>query len=123
MKRGETAGSPPVIIPSRPTENMYVVPDADRVTVIFAVDFVDETDKALAWIFLQEFQEARRKVQNAPPVTVSDAKNPPLELREIEEAKNADTGIVGYISFCESIGVVCVWGGGRKNGIGYGCGW
>ena len=107
MKRGETAGSPPVIIPSRPTENMYVVPDADRVTVIFAVDFVDETDKALAWIFLQEFQEARRKVQNAPPVTVSDAKNPPLELREIEEAKNADTGIVGYISFCESIGVVC----------------
>ena len=36
-------------------------------------------------------------------MTVSDAKNPPLELREIAEAKEADTGIVGYISFCEWI--------------------
>ena len=34
--------------------NCYIVPKGDRVTVVFAVDFADETDKAVTRIFLQE---------------------------------------------------------------------
>jgi actin related protein 2/3 complex, subunit 2 len=57
---------------------VFFVPKADRVTVVFTVDFREKVDRAIAKVFMQEFMEARKQVQAAPPVTFGV--NPPLEL-------------------------------------------
>lgn len=70
----------------------------DRVTVVYAVDFPEETDRAMCRVFLQQFADCR-SVGNAPPIVFSEAKSPPLEIRRLvpeRSAKNA--AIVGYVS-------------------------
>lgn len=59
----------------------YIVPKNDRVTVIFSVDFSDETDKAITRIFLQEFVDAQRSVNNCPPASFNRGSEPPMEIQ------------------------------------------
>lgn len=91
---GGTA-SEPCMIPYREREALYIVPAADRVVVVYSVDFVDETDRAIAYVFLQEFAEAQRHVSGAPPVSFS--KDPPREVEAL--AGSADESVIGYVSF------------------------
>jgi actin related protein 2/3 complex subunit 2 len=79
----------------RTDTTIYFVSDKDRVTTIFGLDFTEKVDKVLARVFMQEFAEARRRIQFAPPVTFTAA--PPAELAhwKITEA----TGNLGFISF------------------------
>ncbi|KAG9405811.1 Actin- protein 2/3 complex subunit 2 [Aphanomyces cochlioides] len=90
----------PIQIPFRRQETIYVLPQADRVVIVFSVAFQDKTDQAIARVFLQEFAEARRHVNNAPPV--SFGKDPPLELRAVSGLRpSADH--VGYLSFGKNL--------------------
>ena len=73
--------------------NCYIVPKGDRVTVVFAVDFADETDKAVTRIFLQEFVEAQRSVNNCPPANFSRGAEPPMEVRDELRSKSPGLGI------------------------------
>ena len=50
---GQAGSLPPIQIHYRKTETLYVVPQPDRIIIIFAVDFVDHTDVAIAKVFLQ----------------------------------------------------------------------
>jgi actin related protein 2/3 complex subunit 2 len=79
----------------RSDTQIYFVPSADRVAVIFGIDFEEKFDKVLARIFLTEFQDARRRIGSAPPVSFDV--NPTRELADfgITEA----TGNLGFISF------------------------
>jgi len=95
LKNKESEALPAVKIHYRKTDIMFVCPSASKVTVIFLVDFVDTTDKALAKIFLQEFVEAQRLVRTAPPVSYS--KEPPMELASARFAYSADS--IGFLSF------------------------
>ena len=52
-----SSAAAPVVINYRKEESYFVCPAASKVTVIFLVEFDDETDKALARVFLQEFAE------------------------------------------------------------------
>jgi len=86
----------------KPTDDgggdFYVCQKADRVTCIFSVDFADETDKAICRVFMQEFVEAQRSVNNAPPCSYSRGAEPPMELSAI--AGISDTpNIAGFLSF------------------------
>jgi actin related protein 2/3 complex subunit 2 len=90
-----SAGMAPMVVPYRKGECMFVCPSESKVTVIFLVDFVDITDKAIAKVFLQEFVEAQRTNRNAPPVTYSHATPP--DLRSVEHTANPEA--VGYLSF------------------------
>lgn len=83
----------PCMIPYRSRESLYIVPNADRVVVVYSVDFVDETDRAIANVFLQEFAEAQRHVSGAPPVSFS--KDPPREV----EGMGGEEDVIGYVSF------------------------
>lgn len=79
--------SPIMIIPYRPHENMYVQPQADRIVIVYSVGcFADATDQAIARVFLQEYAEAGRRVNNAPPMSFS--RDPPLELRHVLDSSN-----------------------------------
>ena len=68
----------------------------DRVTIVFSVDFPEESDRAYCRIFLQQLQDVGRKVNNAPPVVFSEAKEPPLEIRD---TCTESPLIVGFVSF------------------------
>lgn len=79
----------------RPDTTVYMLPRDDRVIIIFSVDFVENVDKVIAKVFLQEFVDARKKIGRAPPC--SWGTNPPAELKEFDITENQ--GNLGYISF------------------------
>lgn len=83
----------------REEEAIYVIPTADRVTVIFSTIFREETDRIFGKVFLQEFVDARRRpaIQNAPQVRYS-YRDPPLELRSISSSLGTGED-VGYVTF------------------------
>jgi actin related protein 2/3 complex subunit 2 len=87
----------------RTDETVYIVPREDRIAVVFAEQFEDDMDRAIARIMAQEFVESRRHVSHAPPVLFTA--EPPMELEGrrhgLEEGK-----VVGYVSFSILPGLV-----------------
>jgi len=79
----------------RPDTTIFMCPRADRVTVVFEVNFQIKMDQVIANVFLKEFVAARKNIGRAPPCTW-DA-NPPEELREFGITTNK--GCLGYMSF------------------------
>ncbi|KAK9146459.1 hypothetical protein Sjap_006362 [Stephania japonica] len=89
-----------VALVHRPKESFFLVPGADKVTVVFPMRFKDSVDIILATSFLQEFVEARRTagLNNAPPCLWSPT--PPLELEGApSEALTANAGFVTFVIF------------------------
>jgi len=83
----------------RADTTVYFVPAADRVTVLFTVDFKEKVDRAVARVFMQEFAEARAKSRElgaTPPVSFGNA--PPLELASFGVTQPIP-GILGFVSF------------------------
>jgi len=79
----------------RADTQVYMIPRADRVIVIYGIDFRDKVDAAIARVFMQEFVDARRRISAAPPCTFSVS--PPLELKEFGITE--PTGNLGFVSF------------------------
>jgi hypothetical protein len=60
----------------RPDEKYWVIASAKEVTVSFSLNFDNQTDRALARIFLLEFTDSRRYVKNPPAIIYHDNKFP-----------------------------------------------
>ncbi|CAL8149857.1 unnamed protein product [Prunus armeniaca] len=89
-----------VALVHRPNESFFLIPQAEKVTVIFPMRFKDSIDIVLATSFLQEFVEARRMagLNTAPHCLWSPT--PPLELKEAPaEALSANAGFVTFVIF------------------------
>ncbi|KAE8709261.1 Actin-related protein 2/3 complex subunit 2A [Hibiscus syriacus] len=89
-----------VALVHRPNESFFLVPQADKVTVVFPMRFKDSIDTVLATSFLQEFMESRRTagLSNAPPCLWSQS--PPLELKgATDDALSANAGFVTFVIF------------------------
>ncbi|KAG2777332.1 hypothetical protein PC129_g15329 [Phytophthora cactorum] len=95
LQNGNASSLGPVQIPYRRNETIYVLPQADRIVIVYSVCFEDKTDQAIARVFLQEFVDTRRTVNNAPPVAFG--KDPPLELRGAPGLRHSPD-LVGYLS-------------------------
>ncbi|POW07498.1 hypothetical protein PSTT_08260, partial [Puccinia striiformis] len=82
----------------RPEEAIYVIPNVDRVTVIFSTIFREDTDMVYGKVFLQEFVDARRRpaIQTAPQILYSN-REPPREISHIPGL--AATENMGYVTF------------------------
>jgi actin related protein 2/3 complex subunit 2 len=80
----------------RDGEAFYLKQETDRVIVIFSIQFKDADDVVFAKVFLQEYQDARRTMSNAPSVTYSQ-KEPPLELKGVRNLRVGDNN--GFVSF------------------------
>ncbi|XP_054819457.1 actin-related protein 2/3 complex subunit 2A-like isoform X4 [Prosopis cineraria] len=90
--------SPLVALVHRPNESFFLVPQADKVIVVYPMRFNDSIDIVLATSFLQEFVEARRTggLYNAPPCSWS--LSPPSELKEAPaHALSANAGFVTFV--------------------------
>jgi len=83
-------------LPYRDDEAFYIKPEVDRCIIIFSIQFRDPDDVVFAKVFLQEYQDARRTMSNAPSVTYSQ-KEPPLELKGVKNLRVGDNN--GYVSF------------------------
>lgn len=102
----------------RPEEAIYVIPSADRVTVVFSTIFREDVDMVYGRVFLQvrracapacwppltcgctaqEFVDARRRpaIQTAPQILYSN-REPPREISHIPGL--AATENMGYVTF------------------------
>ncbi len=99
-----TSGAAPIVKVGmhKPTNcgggDVYVIERKDRVNVIFAVDFQDLTDRALCRIFLHEFVEAQRSVNQCPPCDFRRGAEPPLELKDVPGIDRTPD-IAGFVTF------------------------
>jgi actin related protein 2/3 complex subunit 2 len=105
LAAGTASAGPVAVVPWRDSgEAVYVMAQNDpaqpqhydRVCVVYAVDFPEETDRAMCRVMLQQFAEQHRKIGNAPPVVFSEAKAPPLEIRDLVQPRS---DLVGFVSF------------------------
>jgi len=80
----------------RDGEALYIKPEGDRAIVVFVTSMKDPDDVVLAKVFLQEYQDGRRSMSNAPSVTYSQ-KEPPMELKGVRNLRVAEG--TSYISF------------------------
>jgi actin related protein 2/3 complex subunit 2 len=53
LTAGHAASLPPIQVHYRPNETVFIVPQVDRIVVVFSIDFPDRTDQAVARVFLQ----------------------------------------------------------------------
>jgi len=101
--------APLIEIKYRDDEILYLKPEPDRVIVIFTVQFKDNDDVIFAKVFLQEFQDARKSMSNAPSVLFSQ-KEPPLELKGVKNLQVRDgQGFVSFVLFAPHVS------GGKKR--------
>jgi len=97
VERGQQTN--PIHIQYRDEESVFIAPQKDTVIVIFSIHFKDADDQVIAKIFLQELEQARKTISNAPSVTFSQ-KEPPLELRGIKGIKaDQNHGFVSFVLF------------------------
>jgi len=96
------AGKPPagvLCIDYRDEEAMYIKAEGDRVIVIYSINFRDQGDQTLAKIFLQEFADVRKTMNNAPTVIYS-TKQAPGELTGVPGVRETDThSFVSFVLF------------------------
>jgi len=92
--------APPMMtLNHRVGEAIYIKPEGDRVIVIFSIAFKDSDDQVLAKVFLQEFADARRKMNNAPSVSFAQ-KEAPLELKGVKGVVEGESqGFVSFVMF------------------------
>eukprot|EP00903_Cladosiphon_okamuranus_P010671 g10088.t1 len=95
LREGRGGSVPPSAIPWRKNEVVYIVPQADRVAVIFAIDFTESDERAIAKSFLMEFVDAQRVANNSPPCTFTP--DAPLELKSMPMPPGQRP--VGFLSF------------------------
>ena len=81
----------------RDNEELYIKPGADSVTVIFSIHFEDAGDAVFAKVFLQEFADARKSMNNVPAVRYSQ-KDPPEELKNVQSAQRLEH-FVSFVLF------------------------
>jgi len=93
------AGASLIEVPYREDEAFYIKSEADRAIVIFSIAFKDKDDAVLAKVFLQEYQDARKTISNAPSVIFSQ-KEPPLELKGVRNLRaGSGNGFVSFVLF------------------------
>jgi len=94
---------PLIEIKYRDDEALYLKPEADRVIVIFSIMFKDADDVVFAKVFLQEYQDVRKVMNNVPSVLFSQ-KEPPLELKGVKNLRVLDgQGFVSFVLFAPHI--------------------
>jgi len=75
---------------------VYFTMDKDRCTTIFALDFGERVDKALARVFMQAFVDIRKNLGFAPTINFGVA--PPSELAAFG-IREPVPGQLGYLAF------------------------
>ena len=99
LDAGKSAPNLACEIAYRSDEKMWVVPTANEVTVCLAMNFHNDTDKALARISLLEFSDSRRHVKNPIGILYYDREFPEPVAKAFPNAAKGAKYSNGVISF------------------------
>lgn len=88
----------------RPSESVWLVPRADRLTVVWSLEFPDVFDGALARVIVSELPEMGRRVPASPPTSFYEPVSPPSELSDAEVHLGANG--VGFVAMSFLVGNV-----------------
>jgi actin related protein 2/3 complex subunit 2 len=101
LKNGAGNPSHSCELPYRQDEKYWVVASKDEVTVSFALQFENVTDKALARIFLLEFSDSKRYVKNPPAIIYHDIKFPESIKKLFPSADSVkySNGVISFTLF------------------------
>lgn len=101
MKSGGGKASDSCEIPYRNDEKYWVIASKPEVTVSFALNFDNVTDKALARIFLLEFSDSKRYVKNPPSIMYHDTKFPDNVAALFPDASKTkySNGVISFTLF------------------------
>jgi len=94
LLKGSSPSAPFRFALRRDTE-VFFFPQADRVIIVYALNFSERVDKAVARVFMQEFVDCRRSLGAAPPCTWGA--DPPMEMKHFNITQNS--GNLGFITF------------------------
>ena len=88
-------------IPYRIDEKYWVVAAKTEVTISFALQFDNQTDRALARIFLLEFSDSKRYVKNPPAIMYHDINFPPAITKLFPSADKVkySSGVISFTLF------------------------
>ncbi|KAG5441553.1 Actin- protein 2/3 complex subunit 2-A [Clonorchis sinensis] len=95
---GPTTPGIRAVIHYRTDETLYVQALHDRVTVIFSTMFKDPDDMLIGKVFMQEFTEARRRLDRAPQVLYSH-RVPPAELQGTNAVVSDSVAYITFVLF------------------------
>ena len=84
--------------PTYPHISMKLLDILCRVMVIFIVDFEDESERALARLFLQQFAVAQKQISHGPHCEFRRGNDPKKEVLQILES-HPGAQPTGYLSF------------------------
>jgi len=88
-------------IPYRSDEKYWVVSSKSEVSIYFALQFDNQTDRALARIFLLEFSDSKRYVKNPPAIMYHDMNFPPAIVKLFPQADKIkySNGVISFTLF------------------------
>jgi hypothetical protein len=77
---------------------LYIIPQQDKISLIFGVNFNQRTDMALAKVFCQELEDTKRHVSSSVESRYyPDYSKMPIELKDIElNPKRFSNGFVSF---------------------------
>ena len=98
---GEGKQSDSCELPYRSDEKYWVVSSKGEVTISFGLQFDNQTDRALARIFLLEFSDSKRYVKNPPSIMYHDSKFPEAISKLFPKASDAkySNGVISFTLF------------------------
>jgi actin related protein 2/3 complex subunit 2 len=109
-EKGGAGGDKTTVVSYREDEKFYLNAEKDRVTVVFSVRFRDADDVVLGKVFLAEFVDARKRLNQAPQVLFS--KEPPREIASTGATVADNMSYVTFVLFTRH-----VKGAERENSI------
>ena len=66
--------------------DLFLIPQNDKLCLVYGLNFSQKTDKSLVRVFLQELEDAKRHVKNSiESKFFTENMKPPLELENIEK--------------------------------------
>lgn len=95
--------TPPTISFKLNNDNyLYVIPQSDKIMLIYGINFSQRTDSSLAKVFLQELEDSKRHVKSwVESKYYPDLSRPPLELNGVET--NLKKFSNGFVSFSKIV--------------------
>ena len=66
--------------------DLFLIPQNDKLCLVYGLNFNQKTDKSLVRVFLQELEDAKRHVKNSiESKFYTDTMKPPIELANVEK--------------------------------------
>ena len=82
---------------------LHLLPSADKVTLIYGIDFKQVTDQSLVRVFLQELKDAKNHVNNCVSCsTYTAVDNIPKQISDTDDIKKYSNGFVVFDLFVKN---------------------